>query len=54
MADGYSKDSLLSFVSYAFSFKEIQSLNYESKKPVAAAASEDDQLVGFGSCANNT
>ena len=57
MAEGHSKDSLLSFVSYALSFKEIQSLlSYDSKKPVAtaAAASEDDQLVGFGSRASNT
>ncbi|XP_026221475.1 uncharacterized protein LOC113165895 [Anabas testudineus] len=56
-AEGNSKDSLLSFLSYAHSFKEIQSLlNYESTKPVttAAAASEDDQLVGFGSRMNNT
>ena len=51
MAEGHSKDSLLSFVSYAQSFQEIQSLlNYEEQKPVvtAAAALEDDQLVGFG------
>ncbi|XP_067447641.1 uncharacterized protein [Thunnus thynnus] len=57
MAEGHSKDSLLSFVSYALSFKEIHSLlSYDSKKPVltAAAASEDDQLVSFGSRASNT
>ncbi|KAK2814456.1 hypothetical protein Q5P01_000435 [Channa striata] len=57
MAEGHSKDSLLSFVSYALSFKEIRSLlTYESQKPVAtaAAASEDEQLVGFGSRATNT
>ncbi|KAK2841794.1 hypothetical protein Q5P01_011994 [Channa striata] len=55
MAEGHSKDSLQSFVSYALSFKEIRSLlTYESQKPVAAAASEDEQLVGFGSCATNT
>ncbi|XP_074466595.1 uncharacterized protein LOC141763311 [Sebastes fasciatus] len=60
MAGGHIKDSLLSFVSYALSFQEIQSLlNYEKQKPVvtaaaAAAASEDDQLVGFGSRAKST
>ncbi|XP_068574651.1 uncharacterized protein [Cebidichthys violaceus] len=57
MAAGHSKDSLLSFVSYSLSFQEIQSLlSYEEQKPAvtAAAASEDDQLVGFGSRANNT
>ncbi|XP_037626190.1 uncharacterized protein LOC119488527 [Sebastes umbrosus] len=60
MAGGHSKDSLLSFVSYALSFQEIQSLlNYEKQKPVvtaaaAASASEDDQLVGFGSRAKST
>ncbi|XP_059199232.1 uncharacterized protein LOC131979304 [Centropristis striata] len=55
MAEGHSKDSLLSFLSYALSFAEIQSLlNYETAKPVVMAASEDDQLVGFGYRAKNT
>ncbi|KAK9969791.1 hypothetical protein ABG768_027942 [Culter alburnus] len=56
MAEGHSKDSLLSFVNYALSFEEIQSLlTYEaSGEGVVAASSEDDQLVGFGSRAKNT
>ncbi|XP_010777786.1 uncharacterized protein [Notothenia coriiceps] len=56
MAEGHSKDSLLSFLSYALSFGEIQSLrDYEAKKTVVAAAvSEDEQLVGFGNRAKNT
>ncbi|XP_034381386.1 uncharacterized protein LOC117725371 isoform X2 [Cyclopterus lumpus] len=56
MAAGHNKDSLLSFVTYSLIFPEIQSLlSYEEQKPVVtAAASEDDQLVGFGSRANNT
>lgn len=56
MAEGHSKDSLLSFVNYALSFEEIQSLlTYEaSGVGVVAASSEDDQLVGFGSRAKST
>ncbi|TDH12505.1 hypothetical protein EPR50_G00048040 [Perca flavescens] len=56
IAEGPSKDSLLSFVNYALSFQEIQSLlDYEARSQVVTvAASEDDQLVGFGSRANNT
>ncbi|XP_028296093.1 uncharacterized protein LOC114458046 [Gouania willdenowi] len=49
MTEGNSKASLLSFVDYAHSFDQIKSLlRYESEKPTARAASEDDQLVGFG------
>ncbi|XP_073327802.1 uncharacterized protein [Pagrus major] len=52
---GNKKDSLLSFVSYARSFEEIQSLHcFDSGKPTASAASEDDQLVGFGYRAKST
>lgn len=56
MAEGHSKDSLLSFVKYAVSFEEIQSLlTYEaSGVGVVSASSEDDQLVGFGSRAKST
>ena len=56
IAEGHSKDSLLSFVDYALSFQEIQSLlDYEARSQVVTvAASEDDQLVGFGSRAKNT
>ncbi|XP_056293449.1 uncharacterized protein LOC130208388 [Pseudoliparis swirei] len=56
MAAGHNKDSLLSFINYSLMFREIQSLlNYEEHKPVmTAAASEDDQLVGFGTCAYST
>lgn len=57
IAEGHSKDSLLSFVNYALSFNEIQSLlDYDKARSqvVTVAASEDDQLVGFGSRANNT
>ncbi|KAL0151966.1 hypothetical protein M9458_052731, partial [Cirrhinus mrigala] len=56
MTEGNSKDSLLSFVSYAQSFEEIQSLlSYLCKNPAAPAAlSEDNQLVGFGSRAKST
>lgn len=55
-AEGHNKDSLLSFVNYALSFAEIQSLlTYEaSGVGVAAASSDDDQLVGFGSRAKST
>ena len=51
MAEGHSKDSLLSFVNYALSFAEILSLlNYEAGGVgVVASSSEDEQLVGFGS-----
>ncbi|KAJ4939015.1 hypothetical protein JOQ06_028478 [Pogonophryne albipinna] len=44
------------FLSYALSFGEIQLLrDYEAKKTVVAAAvSEDEQLVGFGNRAKNT
>lgn len=51
MAEGHSKDSLISFVKYALSCAEIQShLTYEaSGVSGAAASSEDDQLVSFGS-----
>lgn len=56
MAEGHSKDSLLSFVNYALSFAEIQSLHhYEaSGMGVVAASTKDDQLVGFGSRAKST
>lgn len=56
MSEGHGKDSLQSFVNYALSFGEIQSLlAYEaSGVGVAAASSEDDQLVGFGSRAKST
>lgn len=56
VAEGHGKDSLLSFVNYALSFEEIQSLlTYEaSGVGVGAASSEDDQLVGFGSRAKST
>ncbi|KAJ3583298.1 hypothetical protein NHX12_028162 [Muraenolepis orangiensis] len=53
--EGHYKASLLSFVGYARSFGEIESLClYESEKPAAQAASEDDQLVGFGNYAKST
>ncbi|XP_049337523.1 uncharacterized protein LOC125802983 [Astyanax mexicanus] len=56
VTEGHSKDSLQSFVHYALSFKEIQSvLRYEaSGVAVTAVSSEDDQLVGFGSRAKST
>lgn len=56
MAEGHNKDSLLSFVSYAHSFEEIQSLlSYLSKNLAAPEAlSEDNQLLGFGSRAKST
>lgn len=56
MAEGHNKDSLLSFVNYALSFAEIRCLrDYEaSGVGVAAASSDDDQLVGFGSRAKST
>jgi len=56
MSEGHGKDSLQSFVKYALSFGEIQSLlTYEATGVgVAAASSEDDQLVGFGSRAKST
>lgn len=56
MAEGHSKDSLLSVVNYALSFEEIQSLlTYEaSGVGVVAASSEDDQLVGFDPRAKST
>ena len=56
MAEGHSKYSLLSFVNYALSFAEFQSLlNYEaSGVGVVASSSEDGQLVGFGSRAKST
>ncbi|XP_056300296.1 uncharacterized protein LOC130212977 isoform X1 [Pseudoliparis swirei] len=56
MAAGHNKDSLLSFLNYSLMFGGIQSLlNYEEHKPVVtAAASEDDQLVGFGTRASST
>ncbi len=55
LTEGHSKDSLLSFVSYAQSFEEIQSLlSYISTNPAArAVTSEDNQLVGFGSRAKS-
>lgn len=55
-AEGHSKHSLLSFVNYAHSFEEIESLlRYVSTTPAApAASSEDDQLVGFGARAKST
>lgn len=53
--EGQSKASLLSFVGNACSFDEIQRLlSYESEKPAARAASEDDQLVGFGILTEST
>ncbi|XP_069392276.1 uncharacterized protein [Paralichthys olivaceus] len=54
--EGHSKDSLLSFVNYALSFAEIQSLlAYEARgEGVVTATSEDDQLVGFGDRAKST
>ncbi|XP_056267336.1 uncharacterized protein LOC130191699 [Pseudoliparis swirei] len=47
---------VLSFLNYSLMFGGIQSLlNYEEHKPVVtAAASEDDQLVGFGTRAYST
>ncbi|KAG7467873.1 hypothetical protein MATL_G00136790 [Megalops atlanticus] len=56
MGEGHSKDSLLSFVNYALSFAEIQSLlTYEaSGVGVAASSSDDDQLGGFASRAKST
>ncbi|XP_016430772.1 uncharacterized protein LOC107757724 [Sinocyclocheilus rhinocerous] len=55
-AEGHSKHSLVSFVIYAHSFEEIESLlSYVSTTPAApAASSEDDQLVGFGARAKST
>ncbi|KAM4537740.1 uncharacterized protein V3H82_023539 isoform 1-T2 [Fundulus diaphanus] len=56
ITEGFNKMSLLAFVKYALSFKEIQDvLNYEASKVGATAtSSEDDQLVGFGSRAKST
>ena len=56
MTEGPSKDSVMSFLRYALSFKEIKDLlQYEAKKSsVPAPASEDDQLVGFGARASST
>lgn len=55
LTEGHNKASLLSFVTYARSFEEIRSLlQYELAKPKAQAASEDDQLVGFGRHAKST
>ncbi|CAL8276706.1 unnamed protein product [Arctogadus glacialis] len=52
---GHSKDSLLSFLDYARSFREIQDLrNYLiSRKPTEPVASEGDNIVGFGRRAKN-
>ncbi|KAE8277938.1 hypothetical protein D5F01_LYC24023 [Larimichthys crocea] len=53
--EGHKKASLLSFVDYARSFEEIISLlRFQSEKPTSQAASEDDQLVGFGTRAKST
>ncbi|CAL8276695.1 unnamed protein product [Merluccius merluccius] len=55
MTEGHNKASMSSFVGYARSFGEIQSLlAYELEKPKAQATSEDDQLVGFGSRPKST
>ncbi|XP_067285748.1 uncharacterized protein [Pseudorasbora parva] len=56
MTEGHSKNSLMSFVTFAHSFEEIESLlSYVSRTPaVPAASSEDDQLVGFGARAKRT
>jgi len=55
IAKGHSKNSLMSFVSYAHSFEEIESLlGYVTRTAAApAASSEDDQLVGFGARAKS-
>jgi len=53
--EGHKKASLLSFVDYARSFEELTSLlRFESEKATFPAASEDDQLVGFGSRSRST
>lgn len=55
LTEGHNKASLLSFLEYARSFPDIRALiRYESEKPTAPAASEDDKLVGFGRQAQRT
>ncbi|RVE58524.1 hypothetical protein OJAV_G00210220 [Oryzias javanicus] len=57
-SQGHNKDSLMAFVRYALSFSQIQSLiDFElsrTGRDVSAAASEDEELVGFGSRASST
>lgn len=50
---GPKKDSLLSLLEYAMSFKEIEDL-MEHRKPVTPVTSEGDNLVGFGKRAKDT
>ncbi|XP_029012357.1 uncharacterized protein LOC114858868 [Betta splendens] len=55
-AEGHNKDSLMSFLRYAPSFREKQDLlSFEAKKTVPLeGVPEDDQLVGFGSRGDQT
>ncbi|KAG7506016.1 hypothetical protein JOB18_045153 [Solea senegalensis] len=52
MTQGHNKDSILSFVRYACSFRNLTSL--VSYQPPPKAASEDEQLVGFGARSKST
>ncbi|KAG5834113.1 hypothetical protein ANANG_G00257840, partial [Anguilla anguilla] len=54
--EGHSKDSLLSFIGYARSFKDIEDLRQylSSRRPAPSVSSEGDNLVGFGARAKNT
>ncbi len=53
---GHSKDSLLSFLDYARSFKEIEDLREYLffRRPAPPVASEGDNIVGFGVRAKDT
>lgn len=53
---GHRKDSLLSFLEYSRSFKEVEDLRrFLSERPAApVVAREEDNLVGFGAKAQNT
>lgn len=54
--EGPSKDSLISFLEYARSFKEIEDLKqYLSQRPdPVPVLTEDDNIVGFGTRAQDT
>lgn len=56
VSEGNGKDSLQSFLSFALSFSEIQSLRgyVSSGVGAAPASSDDDEVVGFGARAKST
>lgn len=56
VSQGHGKDSLQSFLSFALSFREIQSLRgyVASGVGAAPAPSDDDETVGFGKRAGDT